>query len=201
MQAFLLARHAESEYNRSGLINADPRIACPLTAEGRRQAERLGQQLAAEPLDLCATSEAPRAIETADVALRGRSVPRLVLADLNTPRAGRLEGESVAAYLSFLDLHGPSAPNPGGGESQLEGLRRYVRAFRLLLGRPEQRVLVVSHDLPILWLREASAVADGRYDDLRVDFRDPRVDFAVPHRLTADDVRRSLRVLDRELGR
>ena len=200
MNAFVLARHAESEFNCIGLINADPRIPNPLTAEGRRQAERLGELLADGSLDLCATSGLPRAVGTADIALRGRSVPRLVLPDLNTPRAGDLEGGPVAAYLAFLDRHGPAAPYPGGGESQFDGLRRYLRALRLLLDRQEPRILIVSHDLPIGWLREGLAVADGRRDLLRVDFRNLQVDFAVAYPFTAEDVRRSLDVLDRELG-
>ena len=79
MEEAILSRHGESEYSVRGAINGDPTVAVALTEEGREQARRLGELLGDEPIELCVTSEFQRVRETADLALAGRGVPRLVL--------------------------------------------------------------------------------------------------------------------------
>ncbi|TMM19798.1 MAG: histidine phosphatase family protein [Actinobacteria bacterium] len=126
MEQAFLARHAESESSTRGLTNGDPRTAVPLTAEGREQARRLGDLLADTELDLCVTSEFERTQETADLALAGRDVPRIVLPGLNDIRFGQFEGGPLREYRAWARAHGPSAEAPGGGESRVETVRRYV---------------------------------------------------------------------------
>jgi broad specificity phosphatase PhoE len=157
MEQVFLTRHAESESSTRGLTNGDPRIAVPLTAEGREQARRLGQLLADTELDLCVTSEFERTQETADLALAGRDVPRVILPGLNDIRFGQFEGGPLREYRAWARAHGPADEAPGGGESRVETVRRYVEAFRAVLDRPEAAILVVAHSLPIRYVLDAAA--------------------------------------------
>src|SRR5438270_427029 len=93
MDELILVRHAESEYSVRGLLNGDPRVAVALTDEGREQARRLGEALAQTEIDLCATSEFARTIETAEIALAGRDIAHLVVPELNDHPAGDYEGK------------------------------------------------------------------------------------------------------------
>ena len=99
MDEVILARHGESELSVVGTVNGDPAVPCALTAAGREQARRLGELLADTELDLCVTSEFERTRETADLALAGRAVPRLVLPELNDVRFGSFEGGSLILSL------------------------------------------------------------------------------------------------------
>ena len=157
MERAILARHGESELSCRGLTNGDPRVACPLTARGREEAGRLGELLATEPIDLCVTSEFERTRETADLALEGRSVPRLVLPGLNDIRFGEFEGRALTDYRTWAHEHTPADEAPGGGESRVETIRRYVDAYRTILDRPERTILVVAHGLPVRYVLDAVA--------------------------------------------
>jgi broad specificity phosphatase PhoE len=152
----LLTRHAESEFSVRGLTNGDPDLEVALTTLGREQAQQLGEQLAGTEIDLCATSEFQRTQETADLALAGRDVPRIVVPELNDIRFGEFEGRLLADYRAWARAHGPEDAVPGG-ESRAESVRRYVTAFRKILERPEQTVLVVAHSLPIRYVVNAAA--------------------------------------------
>jgi broad specificity phosphatase PhoE len=153
----LLTRHAESEFSTLGLTNGDPSVSCALTAEGRAQARRLGELLANTQVDLCVTSEFERTHETADLALTGRDVPRLALPGLNDIRFGRFEGGPLRAYRAWARAHGPKDEAPGGGESRIETVRRYVLSYRAILQRPEPSILVVAHGLPVRYALDAAA--------------------------------------------
>jgi 2,3-bisphosphoglycerate-dependent phosphoglycerate mutase len=154
----LLARHAESEFSVRGLTNGDPEIDIALTEQGREQARRLGAQLASTEIDLAVTSEFHRARETADLALAGRNVARLVLPELNDIRFGEFEGRLLAHYRAWARAHGPEDEVPGG-ESRVESVRRYAAGFRAILARPERTILVVAHSLPIRYVLNAAAGA------------------------------------------
>jgi broad specificity phosphatase PhoE len=151
----ILARHGESTLSVLGRTNGDPSLACGLTGAGRAQARQLGRELAAERIDLCVTSEFERAGETADIALEGRETPRLVLSELNDIRFGEFEGRALTDYRAWAHAHGPTDPAPGGGDSRAETVARYVRAYRTILARPEETILVVAHGLPVRYVLEA----------------------------------------------
>jgi broad specificity phosphatase PhoE len=160
MDEVILARHGESELSVVGTVNGDPAVACALTAEGEQQARRLGERLADVEIDLCATSEFERAQRTADLALSGRDVPRLVLGELNDVRFGSFEGRTLADYRNWAAANDPTLAAPGGGESRSETVARYVRAYRTILDRPERTILVVAHGLPIRYVLNALEEAD-----------------------------------------
>ncbi len=131
MERALLARHAESEFSVRGLTNGDPSVECGLTERGREQARHLAGLIAEMPIDLCAVSEFQRARETADIALAGRDVERLVVPELNDIRFGEFEGRLLTDY--------------------------YVAGFWTLLERPDRTILVVSHGLPVRYVLNAAA--------------------------------------------
>lgn len=148
---FVFARHGESEYSALSLLNGDPTVPCGLTALGFAQAHALGEALADEPLELCVTSGFQRVEETADEALRGRGVPRIVMPGLADPRYGPFEGRSLAEFRAWSG-QASSADVPGsGGESRHAIVERYARSFRVLLARPEESILVVAHSLPVAY--------------------------------------------------
>lgn len=155
MDSVFLARHAESEYSAKGLVNGDSSLPVGLTEEGRRQARTLGEALAGDDVDLCVVTEFPRTRETAERALVGRSVPFLVVPELNDPDYGHFEGASLDEYRAWVGEHGSSVRIPGSCESRHDLVRRYARGFRLVLGRPEQAGLCVLHSLPLAYVAGA----------------------------------------------
>lgn len=155
MDEVILARHGESELSVVGTVNGDPAVACALTPTGEEQARRLGERLSEIEIDLCATSEFERAWQTADLALAGRDVPRLVMPELNDVRFGEFEGRTLVDYRGWAAANEPTTEAPGGGESRAATVARYVRAYRTILARPEQTVLVVAHGLPIRYVLNA----------------------------------------------
>jgi broad specificity phosphatase PhoE len=160
MRVATFVRHGESEFSARRAVSGDPGVECPLTAEGREQASRLGERLAGERFDLCVTSEFARTQQTADLLLAERDVPRLVVPELNDPSAGVFEGGPLEDYLAWAHANGPLDEPPGGGESRAAIVGRYARGFRRVLERPEEAILVVVHSLPIAYLRAALAGRD-----------------------------------------
>jgi 2,3-bisphosphoglycerate-dependent phosphoglycerate mutase len=188
VRALLLARHGESEYSSKRLVNGDPGVSCPLTSAGRGQARALGRIVADEQIDLCAITEFERVRETAELALADRDVPFIVVPELNDPRYGEFEGGSLDVYLDWIVERGPLEA-PAGGEHRGEIARRYAAGFRRLLDRPEETVLLVSHSLPIAYVRDA---AEGTAPRSKMD----QVEYATVLTLERPDVERAVDVLE-----
>jgi len=189
METVILARHGESELSAAGVVSGDPAEPRGLTELGREQARQLGAGLADEPIELCVTSEFARARETADLALAGRDVPRLVVPELNDVRFGEFEGRPFDEYRAWAGARAPTE-EPPGGESRAEVAARYVRGFRRVLERTERTVLVVAHGLPL------------RYTLLALEELDPtpiveQVPLAEPYRLRRDELEGAVERLDR----
>lgn len=180
----VLARHGESEYSVGGALNGDISVPCGLTAVGLDQAHALGEALAGESFDLCVTSEFQRTRETADAALGNRDVPRAVIPELNDPLYGPYEGGQIEDYRSWAEgASSKDVPGPGG-ESRYEIVERYALAFRLLLARPEESILIVAHSLPIAYALAARA---GTAPAARM----PLVAYATPYPFTTLELRRA----------
>ena len=152
MRELILARHGESDYSARGLLNGDPSVAVGLTGAGEAQARALAAALGRTRIDLCVTTELPRTRRTAELALAGRDVPVEVWSDLNDPRAGSFEGLHLDDYRGWAWSAGSAEAAPGGGESRLDIVCRYVRAYGALLERSESTILAVLHALPIAYL-------------------------------------------------
>jgi broad specificity phosphatase PhoE len=156
MEHAILVRHAESEFSVRGLANGDVSVRVALTGRGREQARRLGEELRDEPIDLCVMTEFQRVAETADLAVAGRDIPRLVVPELNEIAVGRFEGGDLSAYREWARIAGPLDECPGGGESRAAAIRRIVSGYRKILERPERTILVIAHGLVLRYVLEAS---------------------------------------------
>jgi alpha-ribazole phosphatase len=189
VESVILARHGESIFSEHQLVNGVVAVRGPLTRKGEEEARKLGRELAADPIDLCVTSEFERTRQTADVALAGRSVPRLVVPQLNDPRYGEFEGGALEEYRSWSAAAASRDEVPGGGDSRLNIIARYVRGFRIVLARTERTVLVVAHSLPIAYVL---TTLDGGSPEPRV----PLVEHAHPYRLSATDLIRAAAALE-----
>jgi broad specificity phosphatase PhoE len=188
VERLILARHGESVFSERLLLNGDVAVAGPLTARGEEEARALGWALAQVELDLCVTSEFERARQTADIALAGRDVRRVVMPELNDPRYGRYEGGALEEYRSWAGSVASIVQAPGGGESRRQIVARYATALRELADAEAPAVLAVSHSLPIAY---ALAAREGDAPAARV----PLVVHAHPYEFTADEVERAVGVL------
>jgi broad specificity phosphatase PhoE len=159
MRLFVLLRHAHSTLNSEGRVNGDPAVPVPLTPEGRAEAERVGHQLAEVAFELCVHTRFRRTQETADALLLGRDVPWLEEPLLDDVDVGELEGATIGDYRAWKREHARDEPFPGG-ESLDDCARRYARAFRTLLARPERAVIVVCHEIPVRYALNAAAGSD-----------------------------------------
>jgi probable phosphoglycerate mutase len=154
---YVISRHGESTLNFENRVNGDPAVSVLLTEKGRDEATLLGQQLAHVPIDLCVHTRFGRTRETASIALAGRDVPFEVEPMLDDIYVGELEGKTLDDYRAWKREHTRADAFPGG-ESLDEAARRYANAYRKLIERPEQAILVVTHEIP---LRYAINAADG----------------------------------------
>jgi alpha-ribazole phosphatase len=160
VRLLLLARHGQSLFNVDRIVNGDPARDRGLSAQGIEEAGALAQQLAGVRIDLCVVSRFPRAQETARLALgdtRAVELPRVVDGDLDDIRLGELEGRTLADYRTWK--HGRSRDEPfPGGESLNDAARRYADAYERILGRDEETVLCICHEIPV---RYAINMASG----------------------------------------
>ena len=157
MRLLLLARHGQSLFNVSGIVNGDPARDQGLSEAGKAAAAQLGVELSAVPIDLCVTSRFPRAQETARLALGGRAaeVPHEIDPDLDDIRIGDLEGRSLADYREWKHAHTRADRFPGG-ESLDDAANRYAAAFARLARRSEDTILCICHEIPVRYAINAA---------------------------------------------
>jgi broad specificity phosphatase PhoE len=178
MRLLLLARHGQSVFNVSGVVNGDPALDRGLSDAGRAAAEGLGVELAGIPIDLCVTSRFPRAQETAQLALGSRA------ADVSRFVDAALDDIRIADYRRWKHAHTRADRFPGG-ESLDEAATRYASAFARLAGRPEETILCVCHEIPVRYVVNAAAGSP----DLDAPFHD--VPNATPFLFGVDALRRA----------
>ena len=186
MRALVVARHAESELNVDNILNSDPSVPVQLTDRGREQARALGE--AVGPVDLAAHTSFRRTRQTAELAWPG--TPLLAVPELDEIRFGRWDGTRWSdGYAAWVGEAGPEEESPGGGESRVGAARRYVRGFRILLGRSEDRIALVAHGAQARYLLLAAA---GKPPTALLEHVGP----AEPHELGRDEVERAIELLD-----
>jgi broad specificity phosphatase PhoE len=186
VRELVVARHGESEASVLLRLNGDPAVDVDLTERGREQARALGE--AAGPVDLVAHSEFLRTKQTAELAWPG--TPTLVVPDLNETRFGSFEGTLWDdGYGEWVGTSDPEEDCPGGGDSRVAALRRYLRGFRILLERPEERLAFVGHGAQIRYLLLAR---DGLTPTPLLEM----VDLAKPIRFSRDELEAALERLD-----
>jgi probable phosphoglycerate mutase len=188
----LLARHAESVLNVERRVNGNPARDVPLTDRGREEARRLGALLARLPIDVCVHTRFPRTAVTAKIALAGRDVPLAVEPLLDDIDIGDLDGAPVEEYRAWKHGHARAVPFPGG-ESLDDAARRYAAGLRRLLERPDDRVLVVTHEIPIRYALNGAAGSD------HLDGPAHEIPNAVPYLLDEAGLERAARGIERVL--
>lgn len=187
MESLILVRHAAAGSNRDGTTSCKPPGAS-LTDEGVGQARRTGELLAEEEISLGAATRLARTQQTLELALAGRSVPRIVVPELDEIDFGSFDGGSLAEYRAWAASHSPSEPAPGGGESRADAADRFSRGLGVVLDRPERVVLLVGHALFVRY------VLDAVIGLAPAPVMTP-VDHATPYRLGVHDVEAAARLL------
>jgi broad specificity phosphatase PhoE len=188
MESLVLLRHAHAGSNRDGIASC----TAPgegLTPEGIEQARRLPALLAGTDVTLGIATELVRTQETLELALAGRKVPRLVVAELNEIDFGSFGGGPLDEYRAWAASHPPAEPAPGGGESRAKAAARFVRGLRLILARHEVGVLHVGHALALRY------VVDAARGLVPAPLLAP-VEHAVPFVLTAIEVESAASLLE-----
>ena len=185
MRVFVLVRHGQSELNVTERVNGDPAVPVPLTPQGAAEASALAVQLSGFALDLCVHTRFGRTRQTAEIALASREVPIEVEPLLDDIDVGELEGETIDEYRAWKHGHGRGDAFPGG-ESLDAAALRYADAYERLLARPEQRILVVCHEIPVRYAVNAAAGSeqlDGPAHEIRN---------CVPHLFDEDGLARAV---------
>ena len=188
METLILVRHALAFSNRDGIASC--RVPGDgLTPEGVEQARILRDLVAPMEIALGVSSELARTRETLGLALEGRNVPTVALAELNEIDFGSFADGPLDAYRAWAAAHSPVEPAPGGGDSRASAAARFARGLRAVLARPEQSVLLVWHALALRYVLDA------------VDGLDPAplitpVEHAVPYPLDGDGVVRAAELLE-----
>ena len=178
----ILCRHAESVFNAQGVLNGNPSVPGGLTARGEQQARRLGDSLRDRRIDLCVTTAFERTIRTADIALAGRAVPRLVMSALDDPPNGIFELRPYDELRAWRAENGSDVAIPGTDVTEREALERMRAGFFDLVARPEGTILAVLHGWFVTW-----ALVSAGLDATDVP------DQAVAHELTVGMVADALR--------
>jgi len=146
----LLVRHGATANNLEARFTGQ--LDIPLSPLGVRQAERVAEALAGEPLDAIVSSDLARALETAAAIARGRDLRPIADADLRETAMGIWEGmtatEAAAYDAEALALWRADAVHhpPPGGETLDAVLARLLRALARSRERaPDGCVLWVTH--------------------------------------------------------
>jgi broad specificity phosphatase PhoE len=152
----LLARHAETDWNRDGRFqgHADP----PLNERGREQARALAELLEGEALEAVYSSDLRRAHETAEIVarLKGLEVtvdPQLRERDFG-PWSGLTLMEIEERFPDQIRLWRQGKASPGESRDSLTQ-RVVAAARRIASAYPEGQVLVVTHGGAVRVLRHA----------------------------------------------
>jgi Fructose-2,6-bisphosphatase len=140
----IIARHAETNYNKLGLVNYDPNVNVYLTENGIKQAEELAKELKDKAIDIIIVSELNRTRQTADIINQYHNVAIISDFRINDIKNG-FEGEPVEKYHEARD----SAPDRinarfNGGESVRDCNKRTSDFLNDLKKRSENNILIVS---------------------------------------------------------
>jgi probable phosphoglycerate mutase len=158
-----LVRHAESEWNRAGLIQGQA-DAPGLTDAGHAEARRLAARLRSVEVDVVLTSDLRRAIETAETVASVLAAPLVVDRRLRERALGAAEGLPASMISpNALGVHGGLVVDPdcrpSGGESIRDVYQRVAALLHDLSGHPAaDGLVVVTHGGVI---RVAMAIAAG----------------------------------------
>jgi probable phosphoglycerate mutase len=187
LRKLLLVRHGHARSNLSDCVSSTP-PGEGLSETGVEESLALREALAYEPIELGVATRLARTMETLDLALGDRDIPRLVLPGLDEIGFGSFEGGPLEEYRTWAWANEPDAPCPGGGESRSDAAERIAGGLDALLARPEEVVVAVTHALPMRYVLDAS---DGTFPAARIT----PVPHATPFPLDVDAVERAAETL------
>ncbi len=160
-----LLRHGESEKNTQQMYDDSP-TAFPLTNHGRAQARAAAEQIKkAGGVDAIYSSPVRRARETAEIVAAHLGVPVMIDEDLREVDSGEWDGKreddatvlaarAKRARLSADEYYLSKRGTTGESWADVEG--RMKTALARILGKHKgERVLVVSHEGPLVYLLKA----------------------------------------------
>lgn len=156
MSRIFLVRHGETELNHAGRLQGH--TDADLSALGYRQAEMLGDYLAAESIDTIYSSDLRRAAKTAEIIARQQQKPVITCPELREINYGKLEGltfgevERLYPSVAKLFLDKTARLEFPGGESADQFGQRVRRFLDRLKPQPEQTILIVAHGGPLRFL-------------------------------------------------
>jgi broad specificity phosphatase PhoE len=134
--------HAITTDNEAGI--ATGWLPGRLSTAGRESAAELGVRRLGDGIDVVYVSDLQRALETAQIAFAGESVPMVVDARLRECNYGELNGMSKSLLDAERARH-LDAPWPGG-ESYRDVVARTANLLEELARRPDgSRVLLIAH--------------------------------------------------------
>lgn len=144
MVSVYLCRHGETEENAAGILQGQ--LPGHLSAEGRRQAAELGQQLSQLKADVVVCSDLQRTIDTTAIALGTDCQP--VLEPLLRERDwGRFTGRPIQQAL-VEGANCPDTPTEGAPESVEDMMRRAATLIDKWRQQYEGRTLIaIGHGL------------------------------------------------------
>ena len=145
MTLLLLVRHAVTDATGKRLTGQLPGFH--LSEEGRAQAARVAERLAALPIGAVYASPLERCVETAEPLAVARDLPVQRLPELVDVGYGRWSGRPLAGlYRTKLWrqlVHSPSAIRFPGGETLPEVQRRALDALEAIAARHPRRIIAV----------------------------------------------------------
>lgn len=149
----LLIRHGMNDYLVTRRL-AGRLPGVHLNAEGRAQAQALGERLASTPIAAVYSSPLERTVETAEPIAAGHGLPVVPLEAVGEAICGEWAGRAIEELLQTARWQqvqtSPSSFRYPGGESVGEMQARMVAALETLRAtHPGQTVVVVSHSDPI----------------------------------------------------
>lgn len=150
MKLYIL-RHGETEWNREDRVQGQ--MDSPLTKKGREDIASMAEELFPIPIEICYTSDLPRAKKTAEGLINGRKIPIIEVEALRElplgPWEGKLFKEIQKDPLSVIYFESPD-------QFSLPGLRNFHDLYkgvgdfiRKLEKDPKDHVLIVAHGVSI----------------------------------------------------
>ncbi len=145
----ILARHGQTEWNKA--FRFQGRTNVQLTEEGKRQAHLLASRLSSWPPEVIYTSPLDRSMYTAEAIGCKFGLEPVVLPELEEINFGTWEGQSLNTleqehHEIFTKWRSDPFFNPPEGAEAWDVLSaRLKRALKLMLDRPEKRIIAVSH--------------------------------------------------------
>lgn len=151
MKDLYITRHGQTEWNIERRLQG--RSNSPLTEKGIWDAKQLAKRLREIPIDRVYTSDLLRAIQTADILIGKREIPRTILPELQEMWMGRWEGQLLSdmedtdliQYQNFI-LGSCEFAAPGG-ENIAQVRDRAEQALEILKNDPADTILVVTHGM------------------------------------------------------